>query len=115
MVKKENAVNNGRERDGKIMAETEKFRSRGSEEALKFFTGKCPMTQEGFEICVREMIQFGYTTLYMDFTEKNTAFLKEFNRKIDLLESESRKNMLSDGEKQKMWNAILEKIEKIDV
>ena len=51
----------------------------------------------------------------MDFTEKNTAFLKEFNRKIDLLESESRKKMLSDVAKQKMWNAIMEKIEKTDV
>lgn len=102
-----------RESDEKTMPEIDKFLSKGSSEALKYFTGKCPMTQEGFEICIREMIQLGCDELYSEFTEKHRRFLGEFNQKIEILEEESRKDGLSDQEKEKMWTEIMKKIKDI--
>ena len=71
------------------------------------------MTQEGFEICIREMIQLGCDELYSEFTEKHRRFLGEFNQKIEILEEESRKDGLSDQEKEKMWTEIMKKIKDI--
>lgn len=74
------------------------------------FYGSRPMTQAGFELCVEEMIQLNYTSLYSAFSEKYPEMLEHFNLQADELEKRGREAGLPEAVKQQMWDRILENI-----
>ena len=110
-MEKRESVDNKQECEVNKITELDAFLLNGSDLALSYFTGKWPMSQTGFEVCVREMIQLGYTQLYLAFTEDYREFQKTFNEKIDVLEKESKDNSLSLEKKADMWQEIVKKIE----
>ena len=93
-----------------VMREVDGFLKQCSKTAFLYFTGSRPMTQAGFELCVEEMIQLNYTSLYSAFSEKYPEMLEHFNLQADELEKRGREAGLPEAVKQEMWDRILENI-----
>ena len=99
-----------KEKQELIKAQTADFLSRASSEAKKFFEGECVMNQKGFEICIHEMVRFGYVQLYSKFCEEHRENLEIFNRRVDEMEERGRKEPLPEQKKKELWEKIVKRL-----
>ena len=88
------------------MSENTRFLKEGSGEAIAVFTGKLPLSQEGFELCIREMIRLQCDQLYTEFTGRHPDMLECFLARIEESLGRDGQMHLTDEEKDALWEKI---------
>ena len=88
----------------------ETFLKQGSETALTYFREERPMTEEGFELCVREMLRLGCNRLYFEFCDKYRSFMIKLEQRADRILKESRNRGMTFQEKKRLRNKICDAV-----
>ncbi len=91
------------------MSEYKKFLKEASQEAVALYSGKEPMSQRGFELCIREMIRLECDRLYSEFAGKHTDMLESFHANMDKCLEQNAGGELTEREKEILWDKIQEK------
>lgn len=91
------------------MSEYNKFFQEASQEAVAIYTGQEPMSQAGFELCIREMIRLECDRLYSEFARDHRDRLECFHAEMDECLGQNREIGLTEREKETLWVKIQEK------
>lgn len=96
------------------MSEYNRFLKEGNREAVAIYTGEIPMSQEGFELCIREMIRLECDRIYSEFAGDHREMLECFHAGMDESLGQNRGERLMEEEKENLWVKIQEKCQALE-